>query len=89
MEQINISIIIPTWNRSKLVRSLLESLYADRGCYRYGETEVLVIDSSKGEEKEAIVSACTEFEAVYIQGEDNVRKKCEPGTCSGRRKRTD
>ena len=79
MEQINISIIIPTWNRSKLVRSLLESLYTDRGCYRYGETEVLVIDSSKGEEKEAIVSACTEFEAVYIQGEDNVRKKRNKG----------
>ena len=47
----NFSIIIPTWNRSELVSMLLESLYDERKEYKQGCTEVIVIDSSKDEEK--------------------------------------
>ena len=52
MSNINFSIVIPTWNRSALVVELLKSLYEDRKIYKYGETEVLIIDSSEGKEKE-------------------------------------
>ena len=41
------SIVVPTWNRSKLVDVLLESLYEERKNYDLGETEVLIVDSSK------------------------------------------
>lgn len=46
------SIVIPTWNRSELVEALLKSLYDERERYMSGRTEVLIIDSSAGNEKE-------------------------------------
>ena len=49
------SIVIPTWNRSKLVDALLKSLYEERRTYTDGKTEVLIVDSSRGEEKASIV----------------------------------
>lgn len=52
------SIVIPAWNRSKLIDALLESLYAERQRYTGGETEVLIVDSSKDEERAAIVASC-------------------------------
>lgn len=79
MSNINFSIVIPTWNRSALVVELLKSLYEDRKIYKYGETEVLIIDSSAGKEKETIVNACSKYNACYIQGVDSVRKKRNRG----------
>lgn len=75
----NFSIVIPAWNRSELVDALLESLHAERERYRQGETEVLVVDSSAGAERERIVSSCERYDAVYIEGDDSVRKKRNKG----------
>ncbi|MEE1086814.1 MAG: glycosyltransferase [Schaedlerella sp.] len=71
----NFSIVIPTWNRSKLLDALLESLYRERNRYQQGETEVLVVDSSRGSEKESIQNSCKNYDAQYIEGDDSVRKK--------------
>ena len=79
MEKINISIVIPTWNRSELVERLLESLQKDRENYKYGETEVLIVDSSKDAEKESIVDSCEKYNAKYINSVDSVRKKRNKG----------
>ncbi len=73
------SIVIPTWNRSKLVDALLESLYKDRQDYDGGETEVLIVDSSAGEEKDSIMESCRKYDARYIEGDDSVRKKRNKG----------
>ena len=75
----NFSIVIPTWNRSELVDALLESLFSERNRYRQGETEVLIIDSSKDEEKKSIVGSCEKYNARYIEGDDSVRKKRNKG----------
>ena len=56
-DKLNISVVIPTWNRSNLVDRLLESLMAARNRYKYGDTEVLIVDSSQGSEKEQIVNS--------------------------------
>lgn len=79
MNNIDFSIVIPTWNRSSLVAKLLKSLFEDRSIYKYGDTEVLVIDSSVGKEKEMIESACEIYDATYIEGSDSVRKKRNKG----------
>ena len=73
------SIVIPTWNRSKLVDALLKSLYEERRDYTDGETEVLIVDSSRGEEKASIVESCSKYDAQYIEGDDSVRKKRNKG----------
>ena len=73
------SIVIPTWNRSKLVDALLKSLYEERRSYTDGETEVLIVDSSRGEEKASIVESCSKYDAQYIEGDDSVRKKRNKG----------
>ena len=73
------SIVIPTWNRSDLVEDLLESLYAERKRYRQGSTEVLIVDSSTGTEREKIAAACEKYDAAYIPGDDSVRKKRNKG----------
>lgn len=73
------SIVIPTWNRSELVEALLKSLYDERNRYNLGNTEVLIVDSSNGDEKESIVSSCKKYDAVYIEGDDSVRKKRNKG----------
>ena len=52
MESYDISIVIPTWNRSELLCVLMESLYKARQNYRYGKSEVVIVDSSKDEEKQ-------------------------------------
>ena len=69
------SIVIPTWNRAELVKALLESLRGERQRYSGGQTEVLVIDSSAGAEKRSIEESCSRCDAVYIEGDDSVRKK--------------
>lgn len=75
----NFSIVIPTWNRADLVSALLESLYKERQRYQQGETEVLVIDSSKDDAKTEIMEACQKYDANYIDGDDSVRKKRNKG----------
>lgn len=75
----NFSIVVPTWNRSKLVDALLESLYRERKNYDGGETEVLIVDSSKGEEKDRITASCEAYDAVYVEGDNSVRKKRNKG----------
>lgn len=79
MERINFSIVIPTWNRSKLLDTLLLSLYEDRQTYKYGDTEILVVDSSSGEEKKCIKGSCEKYDARFIEGVDSVRKKRNKG----------
>lgn len=69
------SIVIPTWNRSELVDALLKSLYDERSRYKLGNTEVLIVDSSIDAEKENIVLSCEKYDAVYIEGDNSVRKK--------------
>ena len=75
----NFSIVTPTWNRSELVDALLKSLYDERMRYSQGEVEVLIIDSSIGEERERIIASCEKYSAQYISGDDSVRKKRNKG----------
>lgn len=84
MENIDLSIVIPTWNRSKLLDRLLHSLDIARSSYKYGKTEVLIVDSSQGEEKEMIQHSCEQYNACYLQGPDNVRKKRNMGIMEAR-----
>ena len=79
METVNFSIVIPTWKRAALVEKLLSSLNQERNNYRYGQTEVLVVDSSEGEEKERIEQACRKYNARYIEGTFSVRQKRNKG----------
>ena len=75
----NFSIVTPTWNRSELVDALLRSLFEERQRYAQGETEVLIVDSSTGAERESIISSCEKYDAQYIEGDDSVRKKRNKG----------
>lgn len=73
------SIVIPTWNRSELVEELLKSLYDERERYTSGRTEVLIVDSSIGNEKDSIISSCKKYDAIYVEGDKSVRKKRNKG----------
>lgn len=73
------SIVIPTWNRSELVEALLKSLYEERERYTSGKTEVLIVDSSTDNEKDSIISSCKKYDAIYVDGDDSVRKKRNKG----------
>lgn len=75
----DLSVVIPAWNRSALLHCLLESLFQAREAYKYGDTEVIVVDSSEGEEKERIRNSCKQFETIYLEGPDSVRKKRNKG----------
>ena len=83
-EHYDFSIVIPTENRSCLLTALLASLKADRESYAYGDTEVIVVDSSEGEEKEKIMLACKEYDAAYYVGDISVRKKRNHGIIKAR-----
>lgn len=82
MKEYNVSIVVPTWNRCELVDRLLKSLETARKAYRYGRTEVLIVDSSEGKEKENIEESCRKYHALYIPGDDSVRKKRNKGICT-------
>ena len=69
-----ISVIVPTWNRADLLNSMLESLHREIESYE-GECEVIVVDSSEGEQKDAIVESCTRYGALYCEGDQSVRRK--------------
>ena len=84
MDRLNISIVIPTWNREKLVEELLASLSKARKAYKYGDTEVIVIDSSKGDARASIEKSCAHHDAVYLEGDNSVRKKRNKGIYSAK-----
>lgn len=73
------SIVIPAWNREHLLDQLLKSLYDERARYTGGRTEVIVIDSSEGYAKESIIRSCLAYDAVYLVGDNSVRKKRNKG----------
>lgn len=73
------SIVIPTWNRSHLLDALLKSLYEERQRYQGGATEVIVVDSSQGTERDSIVSSCQKYDARFLEGDNSVRKKRNKG----------
>lgn len=77
--KMNISVVIPTWNREELLDKLLETLFTARSNYKYGETEVVVVDSSKDEAKAKIMQSCEKYDAVYYEGTDSVRQKRNKG----------
>lgn len=79
MQTLDISIVIPTWNREKLVESLLSSLDEARSAYQYGKTEVILVDSSEGTAKEQIQESCKRHDAAYLEGSNSVRKKRNKG----------
>ena len=81
---VDFSVVIPTWNRSGLVDDLLRTLKEDRDAYDGGKVEVLIVDSSVGEEKESIMRSCSEYGAEYIEGPDSVRKKRNMGISNSR-----
>ena len=76
MEQrLNLSIVIPTNGRTSLVERLLKSLVPEREAYPYGETEVLIVNSGKEEDAAQIEKLCDTYQAIFIPGENSVRKK--------------
>ena len=76
MEQrLNLSIVIPTNGRVSLVRRLLKSLISERKAYPYGETEVLIVNSGDENDAEQIEKLCHTYQAIFIPGENSVRKK--------------
>lgn len=79
MKTYDISVVIPTFNRANLLERLLESLDEARRNYRYGSAEIIVIDSSAGEERQKIVNACAQYDAVFLEGPDSVRQKRNMG----------
>lgn len=75
----NISVVIPAWNREDLLDKLLASLFEARKAFKYGETEVIVIDSSQGEAQKKIMESCQKYDTIYTEGTDSVRQKRNKG----------
>jgi hypothetical protein len=69
-----ISVVIATEGRGCLTANLLKKLFAARRSFEY-PTEVLVVDSSSGQERLEIADACKNYDAVLIDGPSSVRKK--------------
>ncbi len=79
MDDYGVSVVIPTLNRADLLERLLASLYEDRKSFRYGSTEVIVVDSSVDQQKQLIMEACKKHDVRYLEGPDSVRKKRNMG----------
>ena len=72
--QYDMSVIIPTHGRVKLLKSLFISLdkaLNESKC----QVEILIIDSSEQEDSKKIESLCEKYGAKYIKGSINVREK--------------
>ncbi len=78
-----VSVIVPTWNRSVLLDAMLASLAHEREVYP-GETEVIVVDSSEGDERQRIEESCARYNARLLSGEQNVRRKRNLGVSQAR-----
>lgn len=74
MKDIAFSIVIPTHNRSDLLESLLRTLAVAQQRYS-GATEVIVVDSSRGDEALAIRSICQGHNVRLFQGANHVCHK--------------
>lgn len=72
---LNISIVIPTNGRVSLVERLLKSLVPERNSYKYGKTEIIVVNSGNNEDSEQIKKLCKDYDAQFFEGENSVRKK--------------
>lgn len=72
--EIDFSVVIPTFGREKLVHRLLESLSLARSIYP-GKVEILIVDSSNNFAAECITASCKEFNAQYFKGQQSVRWK--------------
>ena len=68
------SIVVPTHNRSDLVASLLHTLSIARARFP-GTVEILVVDSSEGDEPDAINKLCARYNACYLRCTNHVCKK--------------
>lgn len=74
MKANSFSIVIPTHNRNTLVASLLRTLSVARSNFS-GLVEILVIDSSEGNEANAIRNSCLEHKAHYLRASNNICQK--------------
>lgn len=79
MKTYDFSVVIPTFNRSDLLERLVASLDEARRHYRFGRAEIIVIDSSQGEERQKIEAACARYGALFLEGPDSVRQKRNMG----------
>lgn len=68
LSNIGVSVIVPTWNRAELLEEMLRSVHEDRQRYD-GPSEVIVVDSSEGEQREKIERSCRLHDAVYLAGD--------------------
>jgi GT2 family glycosyltransferase len=69
-----ITSITPTHGRSELTMKMLKSL-ADSAIEYSGQLEIIIIDSSKGEEAQKIKNTCLLYNAKYVVGSESVREK--------------
>ena len=74
IEDVVISVVVPTYGRVYILKKLLNSL--KRAGSNYGSTfEVLIIDNSPSDQREQIEQLCRIFQAKYIPGPSSVREK--------------
>jgi glycosyltransferase involved in cell wall biosynthesis len=79
-----VSVVTPTHGRRSLVAALLESLQAARAAAGV-ESEVIIVDSSEGEDAQLILEDCERFHASYIRHPaNNVRQKRNVGIRTAR-----
>ena len=83
LSNIGVSVIVPTWNRAELLEEMLRSVHEDRQRYD-GPSEVIVVDSSEGEQREKIERSCRLHDAVYLAGDQSVRRKRNLGCAHAR-----
>ena len=76
-----ISIIVPTEGRVELTGALLSGLAVAREVCTF-PTEVLVVDSSSGQQREAIAAACARHNGCLVAGPRSVREKRNLGITS-------
>ncbi|MDZ7965411.1 MAG: glycosyltransferase family A protein [Nostoc sp. DedSLP03] len=66
--QTKVSIVIPTYNRSKLLKTSLQSALAQD----YPDFQVLVLDNASSDDTEAVVCSFADSRITYIRNETNI-----------------
>lgn len=74
INDVNFSVVIPTFGREKLVHCLLESLSVAQANF-HGSVEVLVVDSSNEPAARTIEQSCEKYNARFFTGQQSVRWK--------------
>ncbi|MDZ8185430.1 MAG: glycosyltransferase family A protein [Nostoc sp. ChiSLP02] len=64
-----VTIAIPTYNRSKLLKTSLESALAQD----YPDFQVLVVDNASDDDTEAVVRSFADSRVAYVRNETNIR----------------